>query len=253
MRLKLRRPAKPPAAYAPSAITTGNMFLGFLSIVSAFNEQYLMAAWLITIGGFLDVFDGKVARLSGHQSKFGGELDSLADLITFGLAPVMLMYEPVLHQYGKVGLVIGFFFLMSGAFRLARFNLMPPKKEKGSFTGMPIPMAAGIVSTFIPFTNEVYGEPGFYMSILIVCLMLVTSILMISTIPYACFPKFAWQTTSERIRTCSLIVFFVSLAIYPAYVFFPAGVLYLLSGLVGAMLRGPQHPSISEEMKEANV
>lgn len=247
----MKRPVK-PVAYAPSALTTGNLFLGFLSIVSSYNGQFLIAAWCIIIGGFMDLLDGKVARLSDSDSKFGAELDSLADLVTFGVAPIILLYGPVLQQYGKLGMLIGFLFIMCGAFRLARFNIQPPRKEKGNFTGLPIPAGAGLIASFILFTNEVYGEPGFQMSMIILALIVLASVLMISSVEYASFPRLSWRTPRSRVTLVIFFIYFGFLAVYPAYIFFPTGVLYILSGLVAALL-SLFHEDLEDEMTEANA
>ncbi|OQY29811.1 MAG: CDP-diacylglycerol--serine O-phosphatidyltransferase [Candidatus Cloacimonetes bacterium 4572_55] len=247
----MRRHVK-PVAYAPGALTTGNLFLGFSSIVCSFNDQFLPAAWMIIIGGFLDLLDGKVARLSDNDSRFGAELDSMADMITFGLAPIMLVYKPVLQNYGKIGLLIGFFYIMCGAFRLARFNIQPPKKEKSNFTGLPIPTAAGLIASFILFTNELFGEPGFVWPMLIIFLTITMGVMMISSIEYICFPKFSWKTGKSRAKLILFLIYFCLLAIFPAYVFFPTAVMYLLSGLIAAPFSHFHH-DLEEEMSEINV
>ena len=241
-----------PVALAPGAITSANLFLGFLAIITSMNENYVWAAVFIILGGFMDLFDGKVARLADTQSKFGGELDSLADLVTFGVAPIILIYQQVLQDFGVFGILVGFMYIICGAFRLARFNLLPPKKEKGNFTGLPIPAGAGLISSFILFTNEIYGEPGFRFSLFILGLIIVTCILMVSTIEYISFPKLSWKTKKNRIVTIIFIVYFLFLAKFPAYIFFPTGVLYLMSGLIGAMIPHPNE-HIEEEISEVKV
>ncbi|MGZ3570120.1 MAG: CDP-diacylglycerol--serine O-phosphatidyltransferase, partial [Thermodesulfobacteriota bacterium] len=123
----------------PNLFTTGNLFCGFWAIVSVFHEKFEYAAYAILLATVFDALDGKVARLSGAMSKFGVQYDSLADLISFGVAPALLAFAWALRPYGRFGWLAAFLFVVCGALRLARFNVQSSSGEVKYFKGLPIP------------------------------------------------------------------------------------------------------------------
>src|SRR3990172_4492734 len=125
----------------PGVFTMGNMFCGFLSILSSFHRQANTAAWLVILAAFFDALDGWVARFSGSTTKFGIELDSFADFVSFAVAPAVMLYSFELFILGKWGFLLGFVFIMCGAFRLARFNLSARAEKKFYYTGLPLSAA----------------------------------------------------------------------------------------------------------------
>ncbi len=134
----------------PNLITTGNLFFGFFSIVKSLQGSFLWASAAILLAAIFDVLDGRVARMTKSTSEFGVQYDSLCDLVSFGLAPSLLMYQAGLNELGRLGWIICFIFLACGALRLARFNVQSSiGKASGDFTGLPIPMAAGVVACFV--------------------------------------------------------------------------------------------------------
>ena len=134
----------------PNLITTGNLFFGFFSIVKGLQGSFLWASGAILLAAIFDVLDGRVARMTKSTSEFGVQYDSLCDLVSFGLAPSLLMYQAGLNELGRIGWIVCFLFLACGALRLARFNVQSSiGKASGDFTGLPIPMAAGVVACFI--------------------------------------------------------------------------------------------------------
>ena len=106
----------------PSLFTLGNLVCGFLSILLAYNKNFSFSAWLIILAGIFDLLDGKVARLTDSVSKFGVELDSLCDMVSFGVAPIFLIYSIVLFRYGKIGIIISVFYVVAMSLNFARFN-----------------------------------------------------------------------------------------------------------------------------------
>jgi CDP-diacylglycerol---serine O-phosphatidyltransferase len=139
----------------PNLITTGNLFFGFFSVVKCLQGDYKWAASAILLAAVFDVLDGRVARLTGGTSEFGVQYDSLCDLLSFGLAPAFLMYEFGLSTAGRIGWIFCFLFLACGALRLARFNVQSSiGKASGDFTGLPIPMAAGVVACYVATAAE---------------------------------------------------------------------------------------------------
>ncbi|MGL4820977.1 MAG: CDP-diacylglycerol--serine O-phosphatidyltransferase [Bacilli bacterium] len=130
----------------PNMFTLGNLYCGFLSVGYATSGSVSTAAILILIGMMFDAMDGRIARMLRVESPLGKELDSLADIVTFGVAPSFLVYDLVFQSYGTVGLLIAGLFPLFGAFRLARFNVTPSETSKKYFTGVPITAAGGIVA-----------------------------------------------------------------------------------------------------------
>lgn len=151
MTAKLGKPRLGGAVYIlPNLITTGNLFFGFFSIVKGLQGDLMGAAVAILLAAVFDVFDGRVARLTGGTSEFGVQYDSLCDLVSFGVAPAFLMYHGGLASTGRLGWIICFMFLACGALRLARFNVASAiGKASGDFIGLPIPMAAAVIACFV--------------------------------------------------------------------------------------------------------
>ncbi|MBF0169964.1 MAG: CDP-diacylglycerol--serine O-phosphatidyltransferase [Nitrospinae bacterium] len=170
----------------PSLITSAAFCAGFYAIIASINGQFYYAAWAIIVAMFFDGMDGRVARLTGATSHFGVELDSLSDLMSFGAAPAILMYNWVLQPYGAVGWMAAFLFTLCGALRLARFNTQVGEVKNNRFKGLPIPPSAGLLATIVLLTRgalEVDRAPA----IVIVALVYVLAILMVSSVPYRSF------------------------------------------------------------------
>jgi CDP-diacylglycerol--serine O-phosphatidyltransferase len=145
----------------PNLITTGNLFFGFFSIVKGLQGNFLWASGAILLAAIFDVLDGRVARITNSTSEFGVQYDSLCDLISFGAAPALLMYKAGLSEAGRLGWIVCFMFLACGALRLARFNVQSSiGKASGDFTGLPIPMAAGVVACFVALWMEFETKPS---------------------------------------------------------------------------------------------
>jgi CDP-diacylglycerol--serine O-phosphatidyltransferase len=232
----------------PSLLTLGNLAAGVIAILLASNENYTSAAWAIIAGIALDMSDGRVARWIGATSQFGLELDSLADLTTFGVAPAILMYQLALNTLGRPGYMIAIFFAMTAALRLARFNLkaqQTPTLEKPShFVGLPVPAAAGILASFV-LSYELFGNesitvktipmlmrrmPMFFRSIPLTMLLL--SFLMISQIQYGDFKKLKLGRP-KSVQSLTLFAAWVLLIVtYPQNTIFIMFLMYVLSGLL---------------------
>jgi CDP-diacylglycerol--serine O-phosphatidyltransferase len=169
----------------PALFTVGNVFCGFLSLDAAVRGRFDLAAGLLFLAGFLDSLDGRVARMTGSTSAFGEQLDSLADVLSFGLAPAFLVYHWGLHAYGRIGLLASFLFLVCGACRLARFNVQLNVVDKRWFVGLPIPAAAGALCGLIWVLPEPLPDPRIAAGMLGVTLVL--GFLMVSTFRYRSF------------------------------------------------------------------
>ena len=152
----MKKPRLGGAVYVlPNLLTTGNLFWGFFAINKALHGEFAWAGSAILLAAVFDVLDGRVARLTKGTSEFGVQYDSLCDLVSFGCAPALIMYEFGLHTFGRIGWIACFLFMACGALRLARFNVMSGiGKASGDFTGLPIPMAAAVVATFVLFMTD---------------------------------------------------------------------------------------------------
>lgn len=139
----------------PNLITLSSMFAGFYSIVASLNSDYERAAWAIMIASVFDVLDGWVARITHTATRFGIEMDSLADVISFGVAPGVLIYTWTLSSFGKIGWLGSFFLVACAALRLARFNVQMGSTEKKHFTGLPTPASALVIATTVLAYEEI--------------------------------------------------------------------------------------------------
>ena len=162
-RAGMRRRMRRGVYLLPSVLTLGNLFCGFYALIAVYNDEYLAAAVAILLAEVFDVLDGGVARMTGTTSDLGIQLDSLADLVSFGVAPALLAYVFALRPFGWIGGLAAFAFAACGAFRLARFNVQTHVLDKRYFVGLPIPAAAAVVATFVLFMKEssavvVYGR-----------------------------------------------------------------------------------------------
>ncbi len=168
---RLDHSIKKMKAHAANMITIGNLSFGGAAIMATLNESYSYSVLFIFIAALLDRFDGMVARKLGQESELGKQLDSMSDIISFGVAPAILIYMVDLFEFGTVGMIVAIIYIASGAFRLARFNIM---ESNGYFTGLPI-TAAGTILTLSFFGLSIF-PPVFYMF-----LTVILAILMIST------------------------------------------------------------------------
>ncbi|HZS31874.1 MAG TPA: CDP-diacylglycerol--serine O-phosphatidyltransferase [Methylomirabilota bacterium] len=169
----------------PGLLTTGNLLCGFYSIVLTLDGHHLWAALALFIGMLLDMLDGKVARLTRTTTQFGVEFDSLADVVSFGVAPALLLYAWALQPLGRVGAGAAFLYVICGALRLARFNVLTGITDRRYFIGLPIPGAAGVVASMVLFfeTPE-FGRAGLF---LLACATYLLAFLMISSVRYYSF------------------------------------------------------------------
>jgi len=172
----------------PNLLTTGNLLCGFWSIISVFQERFYLAAVAILLAAVFDVFDGKVAKLSGATSKFGMQYDSLADLVSFGIAPALLAFSWALRPYGKFGWLAAFLFVACGAIRLARYNVMASSGETKYFKGLPIPVAAAMIAFTILLYFQLI-EKDLVKDIVILVMIYILAFLMVSNIRYFSFKE----------------------------------------------------------------
>jgi len=213
----------------PGTFTMGNVVCGFLSILSSIEGEIMAACWFIILAGFLDALDGRVARLSKTTSQFGVELDSLADFLSFGVAPAVIVYQIKLGTLGKWGWIISIVFIMAAAYRLARYNLMADEEEKSDFIGLPVPAAAFGLVTFVIFSYNLWGQLQY--DEWLVSMVIAFAFLMVSQVQYDSIPE-TFTTPFDRVKLAALIVAVIALLIRPRLLLFPVIAFYILFGLV---------------------
>jgi CDP-diacylglycerol--serine O-phosphatidyltransferase len=218
------------AAILPSLFTTGNLFLGFWAIIRTLEGRFEEAAPLIGGAIVLDMLDGRIARLTGTSSEFGGELDSLADVISFGVAPALLAYQWSFSTIHRIGWLAAFFFLVCGALRLARFNVQSHTDSR-YFVGLPIPAAAGQIATLAYIAPEpVVDRPHAFALVALVGLL---GLLMVSTVRYRSFKSLDLKRRRSYVNVLGIVILFVFIAVRPEISLLVAASIYTLSGPVG--------------------
>jgi len=170
----------------PNLFTASSIFVGVISIVEASKEHFVLASWLILLALIFDGLDGRIARMTNTTSQFGVEFDSLADIISFGIAPAMLLYFFIGHEFGRFGILVSALYVIFGAIRLARFNISTAKTDPNVFIGLPIPTAAIFLSMWILLFHK-YTLQSY--SIVLLLLALGVAILMVSNFRYPSFKK----------------------------------------------------------------
>jgi CDP-diacylglycerol--serine O-phosphatidyltransferase len=227
----------------PSTFTLGNLFFGFWAIVSAFNGNFRWAAWFIVFAGILDMLDGRVARLSGTGTRFGAELDSLVDVISFGVAPALLMYFLDFATAGRFAWILCYIYVVAVALRLARFNVLSAgKPSTGWFTGMPSPSAGMTLAVYYPFSQtDWYRASLAYLDLQhegLVVLMLLLAVLMVSNVKYPKFPPIGVRSARGIFGLVVHLVILLGGILVPEYFLFPLGLFYMSFGLARATVLG---------------
>ncbi len=217
----------------PNLLTTTSLFIGFLGLTWAIKGDFASCALCILASCVFDGLDGKVARLTGTTSEFGVQLDSLADLVAFGVVPATMAYLWMLEGYGRLGLMAAFLFMACGALRLARFNVQAATTSKKHFVGLPIPAAACSLATLVLFTEYVpqaYMENVLPVSTLV--LVYVLSFFMVSTIRFYSFKEFSAFKAHPFSWMVTAILVFSLVASRPKFLGFIIFLGYLISGPV---------------------
>jgi len=215
----------------PNLFTTGALFAGFYAIVQAMNGKFESAAVAVFIAMVLDGLDGRVARMTRTQSEFGAEYDSLSDMVSFGVAPSLLMYEWAFRDLGKIGWFAAFIYCAGTALRLARFNTNHEVIDKRFFQGLPSPAAAALVAGFIWVMHD-YGFVGTDVRWIAVALTLFAGLSMVSNIRFYSFKDFNMRKSVPFIVIFLLALFFILISSYPPGVLFMLFFGYSLSGYV---------------------
>jgi CDP-diacylglycerol--serine O-phosphatidyltransferase len=222
----------------PNAFTTAALFAGFYAIVMAMNQRFDQACWAIFIAMILDGLDGRVARLTNTQSEFGAQYDSLADMVSFGAAPALVIYEWSLRGLGKLGWLAAFIYCAGAALRLARFNTNIEVVDKRYFQGLPSPAAAALVVGFILMMSD----PEINISARSVDwlswgIAVFAGLTMVSNVPFYSFKDVNFKKSVPFIVVFLIALGFALVAIAPAVAMWPIFLVYVLSGYVIFFMR----------------
>src|SRR5688572_14492274 len=233
----------------PSMFTMANMFCGYACIVYSMRGEFATAAPFIGFAMVLDMLDGRIARMTGTASDFGIELDSLADVISFGMAPAVLSFAWGLQPLGRIGWAAGFLFVAAAAVRLARFNIQSAShQDKRYFVGMPSPPAAGVpAATVFAFPQ---GLTGPWEAAAVLAMVIVPALLMVSTVRFRSFKTIDLQSRRSYPVLFLLALGLAALAARPEEVLLVAAYAYLASAFIGmawTRLRRRSAPSASAE------
>jgi CDP-diacylglycerol--serine O-phosphatidyltransferase len=212
----------------PTLFTVGNLFCGYLSVWCSIRGTFETAAILIIAAAILDMLDGRIARLTNSASRFGEEYDSLADLVSFGVAPAVLAYSWGLADFHRLGWMASFIFVVCGSMRLARFNIQTRVTDKKYFIGLPIPAAAGTISTLVLATPERLQSRFWMAGLLVLTVML--SYLMISTLKYRSFKDLDLPRQRRAWIQPVIALVFAVVAYRPAMTLLALALLYAASG-----------------------
>ena len=220
----------------PNMFTTAGLFAGFYAIVAAMNGRFEPAAVAIFVAMIMDGIDGRVARLTNTQSQFGIEYDSLADMISFGLAPALVMYEWSLQSmvsvgWAKLGWLAAFIYTAAAALRLARFNSQAETAEKTYFRGLPSPSAAGALAGLVWAATDI-GFKGEELVYLAFVLTIAMGLLMVSNIRYFSFKEINFKHRVPFVAMLLVVMVYVFASIDPPKVLFAGFVIYAISGIV---------------------
>lgn len=220
----------------PNLFTTANLFCGFYSAIAAMKEMYEVAAIAILIAVVLDSLDGRIARMTHTTSKFGAEYDSLCDLVAFGVAPAILVYNWSSMSYGKWGWLAAFLFVVCGALRLARFNVQIGVIDSRFFNGLPIPGGAAVVATGVLLFYYLGGE-GRFPNPMIMIGTAAIALFMVSSIKYYSFKDLNYFARKPFMSFVLIVVILVIVVAEPQIMLFTFSFGYSLSGPLWGLFR----------------
>ncbi|RUO39028.1 CDP-diacylglycerol--serine O-phosphatidyltransferase [Aliidiomarina taiwanensis] len=223
----------------PNLFTTAGLFSGFYAIVASMNGDFQQAAIAVFVAMIFDGLDGRVARLTNTQSEFGAEYDSMADIVSFGVAPALVAYNWALHDLGKLGWLAAFIFVAGGALRLARFNASLGTADCNFFQGLAIPSGAAIVAGIVWVGARYEIEPT-SIDILVALLTIVSGLLMVSNFKYHSFKDVDWRGKVNFLVILLIVLVFVVIATEPALVLFILAVVYAASGPIYTIRKSGQ-------------
>ncbi len=246
-------------AVVPSLFTILNMFSGLLSIIHCLRQDYILAAWFIILAALFDTLDGVMARITKSSSAFGVEFDSLSDLVSFGVAPAVLVYQVHLHTLEGLGIIISSMIMIFGAFRLARFNVQLVGFDKKYFIGLPIPASALVITSFILTYYD--NAMGIRIAVrdFLAPMVIILSLLMVSHVKYDTLPKLSRREVKKQpLKSLIFFAALVAVIVTSGRALFPVFVIFVMSGLIRYAVTTVKHflhplEKIEEEESEATT
>ncbi|GKS57383.1 CDP-diacylglycerol--serine O-phosphatidyltransferase [Nitrospira sp.] len=233
MRGVLSKTERRKAVYLiPNTLTTGNLFCGLYAVLSVYESNHLHAAYAVLVALIFDMLDGKSARWVKGTSQFGLEYDSLADVVSFGVAPGFLIYAWALQGQGMLGAAVMFAFVACGALRLARFNVISTASESRYFMGLPIPAAASVVATMVVFDAHIANLGQEMKPVVILIMTLVLAFLMVSTLKYRSFKDLKFKGWRGFNYLVWIVLALMLVAAWPQVMLFVVCAGYALSAVV---------------------
>jgi CDP-diacylglycerol---serine O-phosphatidyltransferase len=228
----------------PNLLTTGNMFSGFFSLIYAIRGEFIISAYAIVIAAVFDMLDGRVARMTKTESPFGAQYDSLSDIISFGMAPAVLLYLWALQPFGRLGWLASFSMLACAGLRLARFNVQS-SEEKNYFQGLPTPMAAGIVSSSVLCFDDLGVDA--YKSYLLLAVAFLIALTMVSQFRYRSFKDFDFRKKQPFTYLVIGVLIFILIALRPEVMLFVLFLSYATLGAVFGIFFHKRHRGLRDE------
>lgn len=215
----------------PNLFTTFSLFMAFYAIVSTMKMHFETAVIAVFIGIIADTLDGRVARLTNTQTAFGAEYDSLADMVTSGVAPALIAYSAILHSLGKLGWLLAFMYTAAVALRLARFNTQLGVANKRYFQGLACPSGAGTVISFVWFASHYHLNMA-HCAIFFACLTVCISLLMVSNVRYYSFKDLDMKGRVPFVYILTFVLILAGVAVNPSLVLLTGFFIYAISGPV---------------------
>ncbi|MHB0777354.1 CDP-diacylglycerol--serine O-phosphatidyltransferase [Halomonas sp. WWR20] len=225
----------------PNLFTTSALFSGFFSVVAALNGDFAAAAIAVFVAMVLDGLDGRVARMTNTQSAFGAEYDSLADMVSFGVAPALVAFTWILQDVGKIGWIAAFIFVACAALRLARFNVQIGSTDKKWFIGLPSPSAAAVVAGCVWVFHNFDAE-GFGFKLLMTLVVAAAGVLMVSNIRYYSFKEIDLKGPVPFVALLAIVLGFVVISLEPSVMLLILFGSYVVSGPLMALMRKVKKP-----------
>jgi len=225
----------------PGAFTSGTLFFGIWSVIEAARSNFMPASWFIVVAGVMDLLDGRIARMSRTGTAFGAELDSLVDVVSFGVAPGLLLYF-LTFKGGQWAWLLTFLYVLAAALRLARFNVEQAGHAKTQFFGLPSPAAGMTLATYYPFSQTPFFQQhlaGLWpWNTAVALLVVMVSLLMVSHVPYPVVPRLTFRDWRGVLGIAWMVLVAAAALYFPAYFFFPFGVAVIAFGLARAAAVG---------------
>lgn len=232
----------------PNLMTTLALFAGFYAVIAGMNGQFELGAIAIFVAMIFDGLDGRVARMTNSCSAFGAEYDSLADMVSFGLAPALLVYQWALQDFGKLGWLTAFIFTVGAALRLARFNTQVGIADKRYFQGLPSPAAAALLAGFVWMIETNHIETGLE-SLAVLLLTLVAGLMMVSNIRFSSFKELNLKDKVPFVTLLVVVLVFVVITLKPAMILFILFFGYTLSGPIMTLKQLQQKRALRRQAK----